>query len=57
MASHNLCFTGPSLWPLMISKQLKMEGFLVNRWQHHHREAVGHLTRWLEEVRTFGHFD
>lgn len=46
-------FSGPYPHLTMIFKQLKMEGFLQNRWQHKHAESLKRLMAWLKEVLLF----
>lgn len=41
--------TGPYPQLLMIGNQLKMEGFMVSRWEHKHPEGVRRLLSWVEE--------
>lgn len=46
-------FSGPYPHLAMIFKQLKMEGFLQNRWEHKHAESLKRLMAWLQEVPLF----
>merc|ERR1719245_345441 len=39
----------PAITLAMISKQLKMEGFLVNRWQDRWMEGVLQMAQWIRE--------
>ncbi|XP_024290359.2 prostaglandin reductase 1 [Oncorhynchus tshawytscha] len=41
--------TGPYPHLTMIFKQLKMEGFLVGRWEHKNQEALRRLMAWKRE--------
>ncbi|XP_067117525.1 prostaglandin reductase 1-like [Osmerus mordax] len=41
--------TGPYPHTSMVFKQLKMEGFLVNRWQHKNPEGIRRLLAWAKE--------
>ncbi|CAL8325608.1 unnamed protein product [Lota lota] len=41
--------TGPYPHLTMIFKQLKMEGFLVTRWEHKHPESLKRLMAWMKE--------
>ncbi|KAM7377205.1 hypothetical protein PAMA_013809 [Pampus argenteus] len=41
--------TGPYPHLTIIFKQLKMEGFIQNRWEHKHPESLKRLIGWLKE--------
>ncbi|KAJ8268850.1 hypothetical protein COCON_G00114570 [Conger conger] len=41
--------TGPFLQLQMVFKQLKMEGFLVGRWEHKNEESLPRLISWMKE--------
>ncbi|CAL8240372.1 unnamed protein product [Merluccius merluccius] len=41
--------TGPYPHLTMIFKQLKMEGFMVTRWEHKHPESLKRLMAWVKE--------
>lgn len=41
--------TGPYPHFTMITKQLKMEGFMQTRWQHKHPESLKRLMGWFKE--------
>ncbi|XP_043953691.1 prostaglandin reductase 1-like [Gambusia affinis] len=41
--------TGPYPHMTMIVKQLKMEGFVQNRWQHKNPESLKRMMDWLKE--------
>ncbi|XP_038126295.1 prostaglandin reductase 1-like [Cyprinodon tularosa] len=41
--------TGPYPHLTMIFKELKMEGFMVNRWEHKNLESLKRLMAWLKE--------
>ncbi|KAJ3585314.1 hypothetical protein NHX12_014035 [Muraenolepis orangiensis] len=43
--------TGPYQHLTMIVKQLKVEGFMVTRWEHKHPEALKRLMGWMREGR------
>ncbi|MBN3306143.1 PTGR1 reductase, partial [Amia calva] len=51
--------TGPYVQPHMIFKQLRMEGFLVHRWEHKNVESLKQLMAWVKEVgkRHLQHFE
>lgn len=34
----------------MIFKELRMEGFLVGRWEHKNEESLRRLLSWLQEA-------
>lgn len=42
---------GPSIHSHMILKQLRMEGFLVERWKHKHHNSLQRLLAWVKEGR------
>ncbi|XP_022540601.2 prostaglandin reductase 1 isoform X2 [Astyanax mexicanus] len=42
---------GPSIHSHMILKQLRMEGFLVERWKHKHHDSLQRLLAWVKEGR------
>ncbi|KAL1023625.1 hypothetical protein UPYG_G00043700 [Umbra pygmaea] len=48
---------GPYVHGYMIFKQLRMEGFLVARWQHKHQESQQRLMAWITEgkLKSFEH--
>lgn len=41
--------TGPYPHFMMITKQLKMEGFMQSRWAHKHPESLKRLMAWFKE--------
>ncbi|KAI7814639.1 putative prostaglandin reductase 1-like, partial [Triplophysa rosa] len=41
--------TGPYPHLTMIFKQLKMEGFLVGRWEHKNEESLKRMLTWMQE--------
>ncbi|XP_056628887.1 prostaglandin reductase 1 [Triplophysa dalaica] len=41
--------TGPYPQLAMIFKQLKMEGFLVGRWEHKNEESLKRMLTWMQE--------
>ncbi|KAL4604992.1 prostaglandin reductase 1 [Arapaima gigas] len=41
--------TGPFIHTHMIFKQLRMEGFLCNRWAHKDKESLQRLLAWVKE--------
>jgi len=43
--------TVPFDYQSMIYKQIKMEGFMVNRWFSEFPEGVGQLAEWIHQVR------
>lgn len=45
-----LSFLGPYPHLEMIFKQLKMEGFLVGRWEHKNEESLKRMLTWMQEV-------
>jgi NADPH:quinone reductase len=40
---------GPRLLGLILVKQLKVEGFIVFRWQSRYGEGIGQMAEWLKE--------
>jgi leukotriene B4 12-hydroxydehydrogenase/15-oxo-prostaglandin 13-reductase len=40
---------GPRLLPYTLVKQLKVEGFIVTRWQNRWGEGVAQMAQWLKE--------
>lgn len=42
-------FSAPILQPALVFKQLKMEGFLVFRWQDRYEEGLAQLQQWVKE--------
>lgn len=44
--------TGPYDTSLIITKQLRIEGFLVNRWLNRWLEGLTQLKQWVQEVST-----
>uniref|UniRef100_A0A8C2GQT8 Prostaglandin reductase 1 n=1 Tax=Cyprinus carpio TaxID=7962 RepID=A0A8C2GQT8_CYPCA len=44
-----LSFLGPYPHLQMIFKQLKMEGFLVGRWEHKNEESLQRMLTWVQE--------
>uniref|UniRef100_A0A8C2EHB5 Prostaglandin reductase 1 n=1 Tax=Cyprinus carpio TaxID=7962 RepID=A0A8C2EHB5_CYPCA len=44
-----LSFLGPYPHLQMIFKQLKMEGFLVGRWEHKNEESLKRMLTWVQE--------
>ncbi|XP_035282182.1 prostaglandin reductase 1-like [Anguilla anguilla] len=41
--------TGPFVQQHMVFKQLKMEGFIVGRWEHKSAESLPRLISWMKE--------
>lgn len=50
-------FPGPFLQPHMLFKQLRMEGFLVGRWDHKNEESLLQLISWMKEASKAGKSD
>ena len=48
--STSCCLSGPYQHLTIIYKQLKMEGFLVTRFEHKHPESLKRLMAWMKEV-------
>ena len=46
----SVLFAGPSVLPYMVTKQIKMEGFLVNRWIPMWPEAFQKMDQLIQEV-------
>ena len=42
----------PCIEPSLIFKQLRMEGFLVQRWLDRHQEGTNQMAQWVKEVRS-----
>ena len=40
----------PSIEPILVFKQLRMEGFLVQRWVDRHEEGANQMLQWIKEV-------
>ncbi|XP_071368663.1 prostaglandin reductase 1-like isoform X1 [Centroberyx affinis] len=40
---------GPYMQSHIISKQLRMEGFLAERWEHNNQEALKRMMAWVKE--------
>ncbi len=40
---------GPRVLPYVLVKQLKMEGFIVSRWQSRWGEGIAQMAQWLKE--------
>ena len=40
----------PSIEPILVFKQLRMEGFLVQRWFDRHDEGTNQMLQWIKEV-------
>ncbi len=40
---------GPRLLPYILVKQLKVEGFIVTRWQSRWAEGIAQMAQWLKE--------
>jgi NADPH-dependent curcumin reductase CurA len=40
---------GPRLQPMLLTRSVLMQGFIVSNFQSHFPEAVSHLARWLQE--------
>lgn len=45
-----MSFLGPYPHMHMIFKQLKMEGFLVSRWENKNEESLKRMLTWMQEV-------
>lgn len=39
----------PSIEPILVFKQLRMEGFLVQRWFDRHEEGTNQLLQWIRD--------
>lgn len=39
----------PSIEPILVFKQLRMEGFLVQRWVDRHEEGANQMLQWIKE--------
>jgi prostaglandin reductase 1 len=46
----------PVCEPAVVSKQLKMEGFLVGRWMSRWMEGLSQMTKWIQEVKKAHNF-
>lgn len=44
------CLTGPYPHHEIITRQLKMEGFMVRSWQHKDEESIKRMLKWMKEV-------
>jgi NADPH-dependent curcumin reductase CurA len=44
--------TSAHLESILVSKQLKMEGFLYHRWLNRWFEGVHQMLQWIKEVHT-----
>lgn len=40
---------GPRLQPMLLTKSVLMQGFIVSNYQSEFPEALGHLTKWVKE--------
>jgi len=40
---------GPRLLPYVLTRQLKVEGFIVTRFQYRYPQAIGQISRWIQE--------
>lgn len=40
----------PAFEPELISKQLKVEGFIVGRWDSRWMEGLNQMLQWIKEV-------
>lgn len=47
-----LSLTGPYVQFPVITKELRMEGFVVSRWDDRKEEGLIALLKWIEEVKT-----
>lgn len=41
----------PCIEPILVFKQIKMEGFLVHRWLDRFQEGMDQMSTWIQEVR------
>lgn len=41
----------PCIEPVMVFKELKMEGFLIHRWLGRYEEGMRQMAQWIKEVR------
>ena len=44
------CYSGPYSYYLFITKQLKMEGFIVGRWVNEWGTFVKEAKEWIDQV-------
>ena len=51
MQCYSFFFTVSAIYGKMVSSQLKMEGFIVTRYQERWSEAITALAQWVKEVR------
>jgi NADPH:quinone reductase len=42
---------GPRLQPILLTRSVLMQGFIVSNYQHRFPEAIQYLTKWLKEGR------
>ncbi|XP_053321828.1 prostaglandin reductase 1-like [Spea bombifrons] len=49
MYNDSVLQTGPYIQPYLLFKQLRMEGFIVTRWEDRYPEAQKHLLEWVLE--------
>lgn len=47
------CLTGPYPHHEIITRQLKIEGFMVGSWQHKDEESIKRMLKWMKEVSCF----
>lgn len=45
----------PCIEPVMVFKQLTMEGFLIHRWLDRYDEGMRQMAQWIREVRSKFH--
>lgn len=47
------CLTGPYPHHEIITRQLKIEGFMVRSWQHKDEASIKRMLKWMKEVSCF----
>lgn len=45
----------PCIEPVMVFKQLRMEGFLIHRWLDRYEEGMLQMAQWIKEVQFKGY--
>lgn len=40
----------PSIEPILVFKEIRMEGFLIHRFMDRYAEALQQLSQWIKEV-------
>ena len=41
----------PCIEPVLVFKQLKMEGFLIHRWLDRYQEGMDQMSQWIQQVQ------